>query len=140
MMLKYIIKLLQLCYNQYKVVIIVKKAKIFLSILFLVFSFVGPSFYTAPQVYAKRMDDRFTYQALQRMEGDWYNSKGAVVLSIHDGYINGCEVLGGYDFAGGASKATGKFLIAEANGSRYLIIDWNLPQYIKFYGETLYRY
>ena len=40
-MLKYIIKLLQLCYNQYKVVIIVKKAKIFLSILFLVFSFVG---------------------------------------------------------------------------------------------------
>lgn len=117
-----------------------KKVKIFLSILFLVFSFVGASFYTASPVYAKRMDDTHTYNALARMEGDWHNSKGTVVLSIHDGYINGCEVLGGYDFAGGYSKATGKFLIAEANGSRYLIIDWNLPQYITFYGETLYRY
>ena len=116
-------------------VIMMKKTKFLLSVLFVLFSFVGASFYAAPQVYAVRMDDSHTYKALARMEGDWHNSNGAVVLSIHDGYINGCQGLGGYNFAGGLSQVTGKFLITEAPGIRYLVINWNLLQYIKFYGK-----
>lgn len=117
-----------------------KISKIIFSIVFALCSLVGASFYTAPQVYASRMTDSITYDALNRMEGDWYNSNGELVLSIHDGYINSCQVLGGYDFAGGTSHARGNFLIAEADGNRYLAIRWSLPQSIEFGGETLHRY
>lgn len=116
-----------------------KKLKVILAAILVSLTFIGGEFYTAPQVCANRMEDQYTYKALNRMEGDWYNSDGTLVLSIHDGYINNCQVLGGYDFAGGSSRAKGVFLIAEADGNRYLTIEWNLPQYIEFNGETLYR-
>ena len=116
-----------------------KRLKVILAAILVSVTFIGGAFYTAPQVYASRMADQYTYKALNRMEGDWYNSNGTLVLSIHDGYINNCQVLGGYDFAGGASCAKGDFLIAEADGNRYLTIEWNLPQYIEFNGERLYR-
>ena len=88
------------------------------------------------------MDDGSTYRELSKMDGDWYNGNGDLVLSIHDGYINSCQVLGGYDFAGGSSRAYGKFLIAESDGTRYLFLNWDLwsnPNTIQFNGETLYR-
>lgn len=117
--------------------------KFFSSVALTVCLAIGISLYMAPQVYASRMDDRFTYSTLDKMAGDWYNSNGDLVLSISDGYINGCQVLGGYDFAGGTNIARGKFLITEADGNRYLFMIWDLcntPYHIEFNGEILQRY
>ena len=117
--------------------------KFIFSILCVLSLSAGFLFCTMPETYAMRMDDGSTYRELSKMDGDWYNGNGDLVLSIHDGYINSCQVLGGYDFAGGSSRAHGKFLIAESDGTRYLFLKWDLwsnPNTIQFNGETLYRY
>lgn len=52
------------------------------------------------------------------LDGEWYNTKGQLVLSVQNGYINGCQVVAGYDFVG--KGINGYFRIKEANGYREL--------------------
>ena len=38
--------------------------------------------------------------AKRSFDGDWYDSDGSLVLSIHDGYLNGCQILSTSNFVG----------------------------------------
>ncbi len=57
---------------------------------------------------------------LERLSGNWYDSHGELILSVKGNYINGCEVISGYDFVGGG--VNGYFRIKEASGYRDLKI------------------
>lgn len=63
---------------------------------------------------------------LKLMEGHWYNDDGQMVLSVEGNYINGCEVVSAYDFAGASNFATGIFYIRESKGTRQVKIGWNI--------------
>ena len=76
-----------------------------------------------------KMEQPLVLKELQLMRGDWYTDNGTKVLSINDKYINGCEVLSVYDFAGGSNFASGIFRIQESTGIRDLKIHW------KIFGE-----
>ena len=92
---------------------------------------------------AAQMDQGTVYAVLNRMEGNWYNHNGSLVLSIYDGYINDCKVVAGYDFAGGKSDASGVFTILESAGYRNLRIEWHIhndgQDKMFFSGQALHR-
>ena len=73
-----------------------------------------------------QMEWNYVQKALNYMQGDWYNDSGEKVITIHDKYINGCEVVSAFDFAGGSSFAVGVFRIQESTGVRELRIEWNI--------------
>jgi hypothetical protein len=93
--------------------------------LFLSLSF----FFSFPYSFThamRQMSASSVSEALTLMEGNWYDHAGNLVLQIHDGYINGCQVLAGYDFAGGTSHAQGQFRILESTGTRTLFLAWDI--------------
>lgn len=59
----------------------------------------------------------------QKFAGDWYDTNGNKVLSISNGYINGCRIVDGTDFAGGYPGA-GVFIIQEAQGRKAIHLVW----------------
>ncbi len=59
----------------------------------------------------------------QKFAGDWYDTNGNKVLSISTGYINGCRIVDGTDFAGGYPGA-GVFIIQEAQGRKAIHLVW----------------
>lgn len=65
-------------------------------------------------------------KVLNKMQGDWYDDNGVKILSINGKFINACEVLAAYDFAGSNSLGTGIFRIQESTGVREIKLDWNL--------------
>ena len=69
-----------------------------------------------------QMEWKYVQKALNYMQGNWYNDSGEKVITIHDKYINGCEVVSAFDFAGGSSFAVGVFRIQESTGVRELRI------------------
>ena len=73
-----------------------------------------------------RMEWEYVSNALQLIQGDWYDDNGTKVVTIYDKYINGCEVLSAYDFAGGGGFAVGIFRIQESTGERDIRIEWNI--------------
>ena len=75
---------------------------------------------------ALQMEQKYVSKVLNLMDGDWYDAAGNRVLQIHDGYINGCQVLAAYDFAGGSSNGAGRFDILESTGSRILYLTWDI--------------
>lgn len=75
---------------------------------------------------AMQMEQRYVVKVLDIMEGDWFDVSGNRVLRIHDGFINGCEVLAGYDFAGSSSFGVGRFDILESTGRRKLYLEWDI--------------
>ncbi len=100
--------------------------------------------YTPAFAYNNQMEWKYVVDALRRMEGQWYDGNVRVV-SIYGKYINGCEVLTAYDFAGETNSASGYFRIKEATGVRDIKIQWCINQsedndYIKINdGKKLYR-
>ena len=76
--------------------------------------------------YAARMEQQYVTSVLNLMEGDWYDASGACILQIKGGYINGCQVLAAYDFAGSRPNGTGRFEILERTGSRNLYLTWDI--------------
>ena len=76
--------------------------------------------------HAARMEQQYVTKVLNLMEGDWYDADGNRVLQIHDGFINGCQVLAGYDFAGSSSFGAGRFDILESTGRRKLYLEWDI--------------
>ena len=59
----------------------------------------------------------------QKVAGDWYDANGNKVLSISNGYINGCRIVDGTDFVGGYPGA-GVFIIQEAQGRKAIHLQW----------------
>lgn len=62
-------------------------------------------------------------RASQKIAGDWYDANGSKVLSISNGYINGCRIVDGSDFVGGYPGA-GVFIIQEAQGRKAIHLQW----------------
>lgn len=62
-------------------------------------------------------------RASQKVAGDWYDASGNKVLSISNGYINGCRIVDGADFVGGYPGA-GVFIIQEAQGRKAIHLEW----------------
>lgn len=59
----------------------------------------------------------------QKAAGDWFDVNGNKVLTISNGYINGCPIVGGTDFVGGYPGA-GVFIIQEAQGRKAIHLQW----------------
>ena len=59
----------------------------------------------------------------QKIAGDWYDASGNKILSISNGYINGCRIVDGADFAGG-NPGVGVFIIQEAEGRKAIHLEW----------------
>lgn len=62
-------------------------------------------------------------RASQKVSGEWYDARGNKVLTISNGYINGCLIVGGADFVGGYPGA-GVFIIQEAQGRKAIHLEW----------------
>lgn len=62
-----------------------------------------------------------------RIVGNWLDNNGNVVLHIINGYINGCQVVDAFDFAGSGELGAGTFRIREENGVRDLRLAWCAP-------------
>ena len=64
------------------------------------------------------------YSCLNRVQGNWYDHKGNLVLSIHNGYINGCKVINEYNAVGG-DPGSCTFRIVENAGYRDINLSWH---------------
>lgn len=73
-----------------------------------------------------QMEWPYILKALQLMAGDWYDDSGIKVITVNDKYINSCEVLSAYDFAGSSSYGAGIFHIQERTGIREMRIEWHV--------------
>lgn len=60
---------------------------------------------------------------LSYFTGEYYDKNGNVILTIKDGYINGCKVITGFNFAGKGFSSSNIFRIIENNGYRDIHID-----------------
>ena len=61
-----------------------------------------------------------TSAVLSKMQGNWYDGNGNVVLDIEGQSINGCNVIGVTKVAGGSSDFSCSVQIAEADGYKSL--------------------
>ena len=61
---------------------------------------------------------------LNIVKGDWYDNTGNKVLSIYDGYLNGCKVVAGFDWAGSRGNGGAVLRIMEETGLRDIRIGW----------------
>lgn len=85
------------------------------------FSFV--CLFSALTVDAAQVSLDSVIRASQKVAGDWYDASGNKVLSISNGYINGCRIVDGADFVGGYPGA-GVFIIQEAQGRKAIHLEW----------------
>ena len=76
--------------------------------------------------HANEMPKKYVYQTLDLIEGQWYDVNNNLVLNISNRKINDCLVIAGFDFVGGRSFAKGTFRIAERQGYRDIVIEWNI--------------
>lgn len=84
-----------------------------------------------------------TSAVLSKMQGNWYDGNGNVVLDIEGQSINGCNVIGVTKVAGGGSDFSCSVQIAEADGYRNLYIiaenlgDGKYHSYLILNGKLL---
>ncbi len=85
-------------------------------------------FLYASSVTVEAVNNRLSSEKLNTVldivKGDWYNNNGAKVLSIHDGYMNDCEIVEGFDWAGSRKKGGAVLRIMEGSGLRDIRINW----------------
>lgn len=74
-------------------------------------------------IEAQQMSVDSVVRASQKVSGEWYDARGNKVLTISNGYINGCLIVGGADFVGGYPGA-GVFIIQEAQGRKAIYLEW----------------
>ncbi len=92
-----------------------------------------------PQSVVHRQEDAsYVLPNLSKNDGDWYDDDGNKVLSIHDGTINGCPVIAGFDFAGGRGQC-GTYRIQQAAGPRDIKIERIRKGAIRVDGTTILR-
>lgn len=95
-----------------------RKSKFMLGVVFSVLSLFSVS-----TVDAYQMSLDSVIHASQKIVGDWYDASGNKVLTISNGYINGCPIVDGADFVGGYPGA-GVFIIQEAQGRKAIHLEW----------------
>ena len=95
-----------------------RKSKFMLGVVFSVLSLFSVS-----TVDAYQMSLDSVIHASQKIVGDWYDTNGNKVLTISNGYINGCPIVDGADFVGGYPGA-GVFIIQEAQGRKAIHLAW----------------
>ena len=91
--------------------------------LFVCMYFSFMCLFSALTVDAAQMPLDSVIRASQKVAGDWYDASGNKVLSISNGYINGCRIVDGADFVGGYTGA-GVFIIQEAQGRKAIHLEW----------------
>lgn len=91
--------------------------------LFVCMCFSVMCLFSALTVDAAQMSLDSVIRASQKVAGDWYDASGNKVLSISNGYINGCRIVDGADFVGGYPGA-GVFIIQEAQGRKAIHLEW----------------
>ena len=91
--------------------------------LFIFMCFSIMCLFPALTVKAAQMPLDLVIRASQKVAGDWYDASGNKVLSISNGYINGCRIVDGADFVGGYPGA-GVFIIQEAQGRKAIHLEW----------------
>lgn len=91
--------------------------------LFVCMCFSIMCLFSALTVEAAQMPLDLVIRASQKVAGDWYDVSGNKVLSISNGYINGCLIVDGTDFVGGYPGA-GVFIIQEAQGRKAIHLEW----------------
>ena len=74
-------------------------------------------------IEAQQMSVDSVIRTSQKVSGEWYDAHGNKVLTISNGYINGCPIVGGADFVGGYPGA-GVFIIQEAQGRKAIHLEW----------------
>ena len=74
-------------------------------------------------IEAQQMSVDSVVRASQKVSGEWYDARGNKVLTISNGYINGCLIVGGANFVGGYPGA-GVFIIQEAQGRKAIHLEW----------------
>lgn len=97
--------------------------KSFISKLLLLSIFSAICLFSAFTVEAAQTSLDTAIRFSKKIAGDWYDSSGNKVLSISNGYINGCQIVDGTDFAGG-NPGVGVFIIQEAEGRKAIHLDW----------------
>lgn len=85
--------------------------------LFVCMCFSVMCLFSALTVDAAQMSLDSVIRASQKVAGDWYDASGNKVLSISNGYINGCRIVDGYPGAG-------VFIIQEAQGRKAIHLEW----------------
>ena len=75
---------------------------------------------------------------LNPVNGNWYDEQGNKVLVIANGYINGCKVVDGFDFAGGRGQY-GVYRIMEGSGPRDITIEKLTDKMIKVDNNTILK-
>ena len=73
-------------------------------------------------IEAQQMSVDSVIRTSQKVSGEWYDAHGNKVLTISNGYINGCPIVGGADFVGGYPGA-GVFIIQEAQGRKAIHLE-----------------
>lgn len=94
------------------------KLKLFICICFSIICL-----FSVLTVEAAQMPLDLVIRTSQKVTGDWYDANGNKVLSIFNGYINGCRIVDGADFVGGYPGA-GVFIIQEAQGRKAIHLQW----------------
>lgn len=79
-----------------------------------------------------------TLDNLSAVNGIWYDEQGNQILTIANGYINGCSVIEGYDFAGGRGQY-GVYRIMENGGPRDITIQKMNAKMIKIDNEMILK-
>ncbi len=97
--------------------------KKFSLILCFVFAMFFLQFHTVGAVNNQLSQEKLD-MLLKIVAGDWYDHDGNMVISIHDGYLNGCSVAAGFDWAGSRASGCAIFRILEGTGLRDLRISW----------------
>ena len=91
--------------------------------LFVCMCFCIICLFSALTVEAAQMPLDLVIRTSQKVTGDWYDANGNKVLSISNGYINGCRIVDGADFVGGYPGA-GVLIIQEAQGRKAIHLQW----------------
>lgn len=95
-----------------------RKSKFMLGVVFSAVSLFSVSTVDAYQISLDSV-----IHASNKIVGDWYDASGNKVLTISNGYINGCPIVDGADFVGGYPGA-GVFIIQEAQGRKAIHLQW----------------
>lgn len=77
---------------------------------------------------ASQVDEYYLGKILPLLQGEWYDDNGAKAVTIKNRTINGCEIVGVYDLAGGGGNAAGTFRLKE-NGKEWDVrMSWNISR------------
>lgn len=95
---------------------------------------------------ADTTSDRFMNAVLPKLQGTWYDIKGNPALVFDGNTMNGCNIVGIYNVAGGVSNFSMTMRIVEKTGYRDLKMDCNnlnadpnTYHQVLYYDQQAYR-